>query len=50
MSGTVRLLERGAALSVDETRLSMKLFLGHVEALRGPSDYERGLERARDAL
>ncbi|MDI6843433.1 MAG: acyl-CoA dehydratase activase-related protein [Anaerosomatales bacterium] len=34
----VRLLERGAALSVDETCLSMKLFLGHVEALRGRSD------------
>lgn len=35
---TMRLLERGATLSVDETCLSMKLFLGHVEALAGRVD------------
>lgn len=35
---TIRLLERGAALSVDETCLSMKLFVGHVEALAGRAD------------
>jgi predicted nucleotide-binding protein (sugar kinase/HSP70/actin superfamily) len=36
---TTSLLERGAALSVDETCLSMKLFLGHVEALKGRCDH-----------
>ncbi|WP_407674448.1 acyl-CoA dehydratase activase-related protein [Parvivirga hydrogeniphila] len=36
---TTALLERGTALSVDETCLSMKLFLGHVEALRGRCDH-----------
>ncbi|MDP2183169.1 MAG: acyl-CoA dehydratase activase-related protein [Actinomycetota bacterium] len=33
------LLERGASLAVDESCLSMKIFLGHVEALRGRADY-----------
>jgi len=46
-----RILERGVALAVDESCLSMKLFLGHVEALQGRCDlvfvprqeaYERG--------
>ncbi|MBA4370712.1 MAG: hypothetical protein C0418_03930 [Coriobacteriaceae bacterium] len=34
-----RLLERGAALSVDESCLSMKIFLGHIEALHDRADY-----------
>jgi len=34
-----RILERGAALSVDESCLSMKIFLGHVEALKGRVDH-----------
>jgi len=34
-----RILNRGAALSVDESCLSMKIFLGHVEALQGRVDY-----------
>ncbi len=34
-----RLLERGAALSVDETCLSMKIFLGHVDSLRDRVDH-----------
>jgi predicted nucleotide-binding protein (sugar kinase/HSP70/actin superfamily) len=33
-----RLLERGVALAVDESCLPMKVFLGHVEALRGHCD------------
>lgn len=35
---SLHLLERGAALSVDETCLSMKLFLGHVEAVADRAD------------
>lgn len=34
-----QMLERGAALSVDETCLPMKIFLGHVDALRDRADY-----------
>lgn len=34
-----RILERGIALAVDETCLPLKVFLGHVEALRGRADY-----------
>lgn len=33
-----RILERGVALAVDESCLSMKVFLGHVDALRGRCD------------
>lgn len=33
-----RLIERGSALAVDESCLSLKVFLGHVESLRGHCD------------
>ncbi|MCL4554661.1 MAG: acyl-CoA dehydratase activase-related protein [Actinobacteria bacterium] len=34
-----RIVLRGAALAVDESCLSMKIFLGHVEALKGHVDH-----------
>ena len=34
-----RILERGIALAVDETCLPLKVFLGHVEALKGKADH-----------
>ena len=34
-----QILERGSALAIDETCLSTKIFLGHVDALMGQCDY-----------
>lgn len=36
---TMQLFERGAQLATDETCLSYKLFLAHVESLLGECDY-----------